>query len=432
MTAKHTFLDRHADDWRKNLDLVIQTMREMSSETEPQAMVAAFSRNIKQLRRHQWTMAISRRGFESPRYRITRSPKWPEQINPWKRPDLLPEFDGGILSQLIYSNEAHIIDDLQLADDEPAREYLEGYRSLMAVPNFDGGEALNMVLWLHENPGEFSPDTLPDSTLITNLFGRATHNLVLSDKLRIAYEQVDRQMRVVADIQQSLLPAELPDIPTLDIAVYYQTSEHAGGDYYDFFPLDDGRWGILIADVCGHGTPAAVLMAVTHCLAHTHPQQTPNCTEVLNYANLHLTKRYTADGGKFVTMFYAIYDPTTRELEYASAGHNPPRVKRCHDGSMFSLDQAGDVPLGIIEDTNYPSATVKLIPGDQLVLYTDGITEAVDPDQEQFGTDRLDSALEQCSIDAQGLVRDLLSAVESFTQGAPADDDRTLVVAKVR
>lgn len=431
MTENQTFLDRYADDWRKNLDLVIQMVREMSSETEPQAMVRAYSKNINLLRRHQWTMAISRRGFKHPQYRVTRSPKTLKEVNPWKQPHLLPEFEGGLLADLVYANEAVIIDDLEVPSNEPAREYLEGYRSLMAIPNFDGGEALNMVLWLHKEPGIFSTSTLPETTLMTNLFGRATNNLVLSDKLGKAYQQVDRQMRVVADIQKSLLPAQVPDIPTMDIAVHYRASEHAGGDYYDFFPLEDGRWGILIADVCGHGTPAAVLMAVTHCLAHTLPQKTVGCAEVLNYANHHLTKRYTADGGKFVTMFYGIYDPKTRQLSYACAGHNPPRVKRCGNQTLFSLDQASDLPLGIIQDTAYDCASVQLLPGDLLVLYTDGITEAMNPSGEQFDIHRLDSALANCGNDASSLIDNVLAAVDTFTQGNPADDDRTLVVAKI-
>ncbi len=107
---------------------------------------------------------------------------------------------------------------------------------------------------------------------MSNLFGRATHNLVLSDQLKVAYEAVDYEMKVVADIQRSLLPMQMPSIPTLSLAAHYQTSHRAGGDYYDFFPLPDGKWGILIADVSGHGTPAAVLMAVTHSLAHTLPR----------------------------------------------------------------------------------------------------------------------------------------------------------------
>src|SRR5207253_1299364 len=101
---------------------------------------------------------------------------------------------------------------------------------------------------------------------LSNLFGRATHNLVLAEELRQAYEAVDRELVAVADIQRSLLPAKLPKIPTMDLAAHYQTSRRAGGDYYDFFPLAEGKWGIIVADVSGHGTPAAVLMAITHCI----------------------------------------------------------------------------------------------------------------------------------------------------------------------
>src|SRR6185369_10191873 len=120
-------------------------------------------------------------------------------------------------------------------------------------------------------PKAFNPDQFPEFVWMGNLFGRATHNLVLSDELRSAYNTVDREMQIVADIQRSLLPETLPKIPTLDLAAYYQTSRRAGGDYYDFFPLPDGRWGILIADVSGHGTPAAVIMAITHSIAHSFP-----------------------------------------------------------------------------------------------------------------------------------------------------------------
>src|SRR4029079_9044984 len=109
-----------------------------------------------------------------------------------------------------------------------------------------------------------------EHTWMANLFGRATHNLVLRQEVSKAYDSVEKELQVVADIQRSLLPQELPKIPSLQLATHYQTSQRAGGDYYDFFPLDNGKWGILIAAVSGHGTPAAVLMAVTHSIAHTH------------------------------------------------------------------------------------------------------------------------------------------------------------------
>ena len=128
-----------------------------------------------------------------------------------------------------------------------------------------------MVITLQPEVAAFDPETFPEWFWVSSLFGRVTHNLVLREELKDAYEIVERELKVVADIQRSLLPQVLPKIPTLELAAYYRTSRWAGGDYYDFFPLPDGRWGILIADVSGHGTPAAVMMAITHSLAHSLP-----------------------------------------------------------------------------------------------------------------------------------------------------------------
>src|SRR5439155_17506677 len=119
--------------------------------------------------------------------------------------------------------------------------------------------------------------------------------------VRKAYQALDREMKIVGDIQKSLLPAELPWIDTLDLAAHYQPARRAGGDYYDFFPLPDGKWGIFIADVSGHGTPAAVLMAVTHCIAHTHPGPPMPPGNVLAYLNHHLATRYVNLSETFVT-----------------------------------------------------------------------------------------------------------------------------------
>ncbi len=125
----------------------------------------------------------------------------------------------------------------------------------MAIPHYDQGVALNMVVLLEQEPAAFDPEKFPEWFWVSSLFGRLTHNLVLRDELKHAYEIVERELKVVADIQRSLLPQVLPAIPGLELGAYYQTSQWAGGDYYDFFPLPDGRWGILIADVSGHGTP---------------------------------------------------------------------------------------------------------------------------------------------------------------------------------
>ena len=131
-----------------------------------------------------------------------------------------------------------------------------------------------------------------------------------------------------------------------------------------------------------------------------------------------------------MTAFYGVYDPARRELTYASAGHNPPRLKRCEDGTVHSLD-GGNLPLGVFPDVRYQQMTRVLRPGDQVVFYTDGITEATDPSGRMFGLGRLDDALENCHLDASALIQSVLDDLERFTAGQPAADDRTVLVAKV-
>jgi len=252
--------------------------------------------------------------------------------------------------------------------------------------------------------------------------------MVLKRDLAEAYEALDRELKVVGEIQRSLLPKDLPAIPGLDLAAHYQTSQRAGGDYYDVFPLERGRWGLFIADVSGHGTPAAVMMAVTHALAHSHPGDPCPPSAFLTRLNDVLSKKYTQQTGNFVTAFYAIYEPQTRRLQYSCAGHNPPRLLR--DGSA-TLNQVADLPLGILEDQEYREATVTLEPGDVLAFYTDGITEAFNHDMEMFDVDRLDEAM-RFPGDAAARVRSVMDAVDAFARGKPANDDRTLVVGVVR
>lgn len=420
-----------AAPWRERLDEVVAMMREMSQQTDPQAMVRAYGERVRHLISGDAFLAMSRRGLEAPWYRITRSSRWAEDINPWTQRDRLPLLSGGLLAELIYGDEPRIIDDLQVAPDDPAAEYLGRYRSLMALPNYDGGLALNMTIRLAREPAAFDYEQFPEMVWMSNLFGRATQNLVLNDELRRAYEMVDRELHHVAAIQRSLLPRELPAIPRLDLAAHYQTSRWAGGDYYDFFPLPDGQWGLLIADVSGHGTPAAVMMAITHSLAHSYPGHPTPPSVLLAHVNARLARLYTADSGTFVTAFYAIFEPRRRTLTYASAGHNPPRLKRCGGRRIDVLDGVGGLPLGLFDDIGYEQATVALEPGDQVVLYTDGITEATDPDGRMYGVPRLDEVLGRCQETADGLIRAILDDLARFTGDQPPADDRTLLVARV-
>lgn len=415
----------------QQLEAVVAMMREMSEQTDPEAMVRAYGARVRKLMPTDRFLALSRRGLEPPHFRITRASTWTEPVNPWKQPEKLPLLNGGLLGELIYGDQPRIIAHLEVDPRDPAAPYLDGMRSLTAIPNYDGGVALNMTITLSAQPGYFDPAILPEWTWMSNLFGRATSTLALKEQLREAYEIVDRELHAVADMQRSLLPSVLPEIPNLGLAAHYQTSKWAGGDYYDVFALPDGRWGLWIADVSGHGTPAAVMMAITHAVAHGYPGS-PDPPEVfLRHINQKLVERYTAHTEAFVTAFYGIFDPVSRTLTYANAGHNPPRLKRCGDGSILSLEEASGLPLGVFEDSDYTAARFALRPGDQVIFYTDGVTDATDPNGRMFGMDRLDQSLRMCHEDADGLIAAVLRELKAFTLDTPAEDDRTLLVARV-
>ncbi|MFO0903362.1 MAG: PP2C family protein-serine/threonine phosphatase [Pirellulales bacterium] len=417
--------------WKERLDAVIETMRDMSQQTDPQAMVRAYSERMLKLLPIDRRISLSRRGLSHPQYRVTRSSTWEHDVNPWKERHRLPLLSGGVVAEWLYSESAMVLHDFHVPADDPARELLEGCRSVMTIPMYDRGEGLNMVLLLQQAPNAFDVDQLPEIVWRSNLFGQATNNLVIKGELERAYRSLDREMRAVGDIQLALLPTELPAIPSLDLAAHYQPAAWAGGDYYDLFPLPGGQWGIFMADVSGHGTPAAVLMAVTHCLAHTLPGPMMPSDQVLDRLNQQLARRYARLTDTFVTAFYGTFDPVTRELRYSVAGHPPPLVKRCREGSLLRLEASRGMPLGLFEEAQYETATAQLEVGDQLLIYTDGITEALNPQGALFGVERLERELGNCSLQAKSLLESIIGAVDQFAAGRPPDDDRTLLVARV-
>lgn len=418
--------------WKERLAIVVEAMREMSLETEPESLVRKYSTRTRLLTPSDRLVALSRRNIEAPKFRVTRASIWADKINPWKEPHRLPVFEGGLLGELIYGDEPRILNAIELAPDEPAREYFDGMGSLVFIPNFDRGTALNGVILMRREPNSFQHEKLPELVWLSNLFGRATQNLVLSAELEKAYQEVDSELRYVADLQRSLLPIALPKCERIDLAAHYATSRRAGGDYYDVFPLADGRIGIIMADVVGHGTPAAVLMAITHSLAHNHRAIAHDPAAFLSAINRDLASRYTRDTGAFVTAFYGVYDQRSRSFLYSNAGHPLPLVKRCADGSAFSLEDGRSLPLGIDDSVVYEPATATFAAGDQVVFYTDGITEAFSPDRQMYGVPRLQKAIEDCALTASGLIASILEDVENFTRSAPPDDDRTLLLAKIR
>lgn len=429
--------DIDTDHWQPRLEYIVAAMREVSTLTDPQQMVRYYAQRMSPALKADRMVALSRRNLAAPAYRITRSSLFKEVFDPWRQGDRLPQFTSGLLGELLYGDQPRFVPDFHPDPSDPAFEFLKGMRSCIAVPQYDGGRALNMIVHMWERPNGIDPRRLPEIVWNANLFGRATHNLVLSRQLAEAYERIDSELRTVADIQRSLLPPTLPSTRGLNWASHYQTSKNAGGDYYDFFELSGGRLGILIADVSGHGTPAAVLMAILHAVAHLHPGEPEHPAKVLGWLNGELCGRYAGSSGvttMFVTAFYAVYDPATGVLRYSSAGHNPPRLRvgfSGDDGPVLALEHAQGLPLGIIDDAEYEEAQAELTSGDAVVFYTDGITETFGPGRALFGTERLDEVIARPHRSAGAFLTAIMEAVNGFADGTAPADDRTILIAAV-
>ena len=251
----------------------------------------------------------------------------------------------------------------------------------------------------------------------------------LNVELKGRYDVIERELEIVADVQRGLLPAELPAIPGLSLAAFYATSRYAGGDYYDVIPLPDDRWGILMADVSGHGTRSAVVMAMTSAIFHAYPCPPTDPADLLCFLNRNLRR---ISKGSFVTAIYAIYHPETRTLHMARAGHEPPLLYRPGQPTAEELEVEGVLPLGLFDYDEVPTASHTLQPGDRLLFYTDGIPERFDPQQRPYGHDRLAQQLARCGTETPRQTLDaIMRDVNAFAKTRPPDDDQTLLLATV-
>ena len=248
----------------------------------------------------------------------------------------------------------------------------------------------------------------------------------LADRLAAANRLLDREALAVGRLQRELLPEALPQVPGYGWSVHYETCTRAGGDYYDFARLADGRIGILIADASGHGAPAAVVMAMTRTLLHTGTE-TSAPDRVMARLNREMGRLLPE--GWFVTACFAVLDPPSGALEYSLAGHPPPLVMRARTGSPERLAVAGGPLLGPFSGVEYTSGRTRLEPGDTLVLYTDGLTEAEDTAGRLLGEDAVRAALELAPDLEPGAIRArILDRVARHRAGFAASDDLTLLI----
>ncbi len=238
--------------------------------------------------------------------------------------------------------------------------------------------------------------------------------------------RLEKELEVAREVQAGLMPREMPDIPGFGLAGAWHPAREVAGDFYDIFPLAEGRWGMVIGDVAGKGTAAALYMAMVHSLILSGALRHRSPAAVLMEVNQTILRQ--SSSVIFVTVFLAVVDPKTQTLQYANAGHNPPMVRRA-SGTIESLTRTGAV-LGVFEDLQLSEATITLGPGDAVVLYTDGVTEAGHPHlrNEDYGINRLTAAIAAAPRKAGELLAHVEADLNAFTEGAPQQDDVTFLV----
>jgi sigma-B regulation protein RsbU (phosphoserine phosphatase) len=250
----------------------------------------------------------------------------------------------------------------------------------------------------------------------------------LEHQLAEAHERMAEELNVGADIQMSMLPLEFPAFPDrqeFDVFALLQPAREVGGDFYDFFFINDRELCLIVGDVSGKGVPAALFMAVTKTMIKARAIDDPSPASVMTRVNNELSADNPAS--MFVTLFMAIVDVHSGEMRFTNAGHNPPYVLRKSAG-IECLDQRHGPIIGAVEGVAYKESVIQLGEGDSLFIFTDGVTEAMDVAGQLYAEDRLEKFLDQVSASsAKQLTLDSVASVEDFATGAEQADDITIL-----
>ena len=305
---------------------------------------------------------------------------------------------------------------------------LLGVRSVLAVPlSVDGADVFGMVY--ADAPGGKDSFTEEHLNILTTLASVAAIRVERARFLeeQLAKERYERELALASEIQQRFLPARAPAVPGFEMQGISFSCYEIGGDYYDFIDRNDGRMLIIIGDVSGKGTGAALLMSSVHAAMHAQVVAGAPLEEIPERLNEYLSANTPSN--TFVTLFLAELDTRTGGLRYINAGHNPPLLCRA-DGGIVTLTEGG-MPLGLMRSAQYDCGSDMLGVGDSVVMYSDGVTEAVDPLGEEFGVARLQEAVRESAGESPAGLRDgIEKTLSDFTATAPQSDDITLVIIK--
>lgn len=305
---------------------------------------------------------------------------------------------------------------------------LSGVRSVISVPlSVDERNVFGLIY--ADSPtyeATFTEEHLNILTTLASVASIRVENASLMEE-RLERERMEYELELATEIQQRFQPSSPPVIDGYQFQGISFSCYEIGGDYYDFIPRDDGSMLIALGDVSGKGTAAALLMSSVHAAIHAQISARTSLGEAISAVNQYLADNTPAN--RFVTLFAAELDPATGRLRYINAGHNPPLVGRA-SGHIEQLSSGG-FPLGIIRTAEFEIGETILSPGDILVVYSDGVSEANNPKGEEFGMERLTDVIQRnLNASAAGIRDKVESALSTFTQTAPANDDITLVIAK--
>ena len=422
---------------------LVELMNAITAYSDPGQLLDRFISSMRSMYGRRGFVQLSTRGLEPGQYRIARMKAHDDaelvEFNGFQKLPDGPVYSGGVLGQAIADGPV-ILSDLEWENDPDVGHHLAGYRSLMATPIYNNDFGFDWVMILAPEPRAFEEEHLEEMVIRSNLMGSMISSMVANRRLQEANARIHREIEAIGHIQRTLLPEELPSIPGLNIAASYRTFDRAGGDLYDVARVGSGichcpesadtRYGILIGDVSGHGPAAAVVMAMFHAILHAYPHRPAGPGEVLTYCNQHLCAKRIDHS--FITAFLAFYEPATRKLVYARAGHNPPLLKDFpHRGAPMHLDAVGELPLGILPDAVYHEAEVTLEPGQTLILYTDGISEARRPGGNMFGIEGIEASLIACTGAPECAIHHINEALAAHQADMRPDDDQTIVVMQV-
>lgn len=296
------------------------------------------------------------------------------------------------------------------------------------------GDMKNIRTAMNRGAFDFAtkPIDMEDLSLTIEKAVEEVNYIKQTQREHLQLESIQSDLAVAGEIQKAILPCRFPPFPeikSLDIYASMTPAKEIGGDFYDFFRLDDDRIGLVIADVSGKGVPAALFMAVSNTLLRSISMTKDNSQDCIDELNRLLCRVNV--NSMFVTVFYGILNHRTGELDYTNGGHNPAYVLRGKNGELERLGRFPNLVVGGFEDFSYKSESAQLNPGDSLFLYTDGITEAFDAKEQPFGDERLeDSLVELYHDDAKTIIEGVYADLGDFIGDTTQSDDITMVVVK--